>query len=110
MIFAKVELERTLAQIGTLQVPQIIFSAKTRRLLLHVLDEIGALNAFGPPGKIFYQRSDGQLSAGLMALDDQRFQVRARGINRRRKPGTPRAQNDCFTYRVHGLSDSTEWI
>ena len=43
--------------------------------------ELRPLNAVGKAGEILDQRGDGELAAGLMAVDDQRMQVGASRIN-----------------------------
>lgn len=50
-------------------------------LLLHVLDEVGTLDAFGPAGKVFNQRGDGELAAGLVAFEDEWLEVRAGSVD-----------------------------
>ena len=61
--------------------PSTIDGAETLGLLLHVLDQIGAVDAFGKAGKIFDFGGERKLAAGLVAFDDQRFQARARGVD-----------------------------
>src|SRR5215469_869649 len=73
LVFANVHQEWPLAQIGAGDVPQLIFGAKTLCLLAHVLNQFGSLNTFGETGKIFYQRSDRKLAAGLVAFNDKRL-------------------------------------
>src|SRR5580698_7345229 len=70
--------------------------AKPLCLFLHVLDQLGALNALGPAGKILDKRGDGELAAGLVAFQNQRVQSSAACVDGRRKPGAAGAQN----YRI----------
>jgi hypothetical protein len=72
--------------------------AEADGLLLHVLDELGALDALGPAGKVFDQRGDGELSAGLVAFEDERLQVGARGVNGRGKARAAGAEDDGIAY------------
>ena len=58
-----------------------ILGAEMLRLLLHVLDEIRPVDAFGKAGEILDQRGDGKLAAGLMSADDQRLQIGPGGID-----------------------------
>ena len=53
------KLERVLGEIDGVKVCHLEFGAEADGLLLHVLDKLGALDAFGPAGKIFNQRGDG---------------------------------------------------
>jgi hypothetical protein len=66
---------------------RLIGGAEARRLLLHVLDQLRPLDAVGPAGKVLDQRGDGELAAGLVALQNQRFHPGARGVERRRQSG-----------------------
>ena len=43
------------------------FGAETLGLLLHVFDQVGAVDAFGKAGKVLDQRGQGQLPAGLFS-------------------------------------------
>ena len=70
----------TLFQIGADYVPQLILRAKSSRLLAHVLDQLGSLDAFGKSRKIFHQRGERELPSGLMAFDHQWLQVGASGV------------------------------
>ena len=76
---------------------------KARRLLLHVLDQLRTLNALRPARKILDQRRDRKLAARLMPFNHQRFQVGARGVNRRSQPSAAGAKNNGVANRVcHG--------
>ena len=50
---------------------------ETGGLLLHVLDEFGTLDALGPAWEVFDQGGDGELTAGLVAFEDERLEVGA---------------------------------
>jgi hypothetical protein len=55
--------------------------AEAGGLLLHVLDELGTLDAFGPAGKVFDEGGDGELAAGLVAFEDEGLEVGAGGVD-----------------------------
>jgi len=75
LMLAKMEQERTLAQISTCEVSHAIFRAETLRLLAHVLDELRTHDSLGKAGEVFYQRREGELAAGFVAFYYQRFQI-----------------------------------
>ena len=89
----------TLVQMGELK-----RGAEALRLLLHVVDQLGPLDALRPAGKVFDKRGDGELSAGLVALKNQRFQSRARGVDGRRKPGAAGAKDHGVANFSHKVS------
>ena len=51
---AKIQGEGPLAELGADQVTELILSAKASRLLAHVLDQLGPLDAVGKSGKILH--------------------------------------------------------
>ncbi len=71
--------------------------AEARGLHAHVVDELGPLDAFGKAREIFHQGGDGELAAGLVAVDDQRGEVGTRGINGRGQAGAAGADDDDVT-------------
>jgi len=79
------------------------FGAKAGGLFLHVLNEFGALDAVWPAGEVFNHGGDGELTSGLVALEDQRLEVGARGINGRGEAGAAGAQNDGIANFLHDL-------
>ena len=85
------------------QVRKLIRRAKPRRLLLHVFDQLRPLNPLRPAGKVLHQRGDRKLAAGLVALQNQRFQSGARRVERRRQSGAAGAKNHGIAYLCHGL-------
>ena len=93
----QVQQKGPLREVGRDQMGHAELRAKAGGLLLHVLDELGTLNAVGPAGKVLHQRGDGKLAAGLVALQNQRFQIGARGVDSCGEPGAAGAQNDCVT-------------
>ena len=94
LMLAEVKQKRTLAEIDAGEVRHAIFGAETLRLLAHVLDQLRAQNSFGKAGEILDQRGQRKLAAGLVAFDDQRFQVGARGVEGGGVSGTAGADDD----------------
>src|ERR1700712_166452 len=76
------------------------FGAEADRLLLHILDEVRALDALGPAGKVFDQRGDGELPSRFVAFEDQWLQVRACSVDGSGKSGAPGAEDDSVARRV----------
>ncbi len=76
-LLAEVEREGTLGEIDGAEVGHAQLGAEADGLLLHVLDEVGPLHTLGPAGKVFDQRGDGELAAGLVAFEDQGLEVGA---------------------------------
>ena len=76
--------------------------AEAHGLLLHVLDELGALDAFGPAGKVLDQRGDGELAAGLVAFEDERLEVGAGGVDGGGEAGAAGAEDDGVARGVGG--------
>lgn len=91
------ELERRLADIGGGEMAVRDLGAEAGGLLFHVVDELGALNAFGPAGEVFDQRGDGELAAGLVAFEDERLEVGARGVDGSGEAGAAGAKDDAVT-------------
>jgi hypothetical protein len=63
-------------------------------LLLHVLDELGTLDAVGPAGKVFDEGGDGELAAGLVAFEDEGLEVGAGGVDGGSEACAAGAEND----------------
>jgi hypothetical protein len=91
---AEVQLIWVLAEVGGDELGHLEFGAEADGLLLHVLDEFGALDTFGPAGEVFHQRGDGELAAGLVALEDERLEVGARGVDGGGEAGAAGAEDD----------------
>ena len=72
------------------------------RLRPHLLHQPRPLDRLGEARIVFDVRRGHQLSAGLEAGQHQRFQERARGIDRRRIGGRPRANDDEALMRNPG--------
>lgn len=95
---AEVEGEGVLREVGGGEVAEAEIRAEAGRLLAHVLDELGALDAFGPAGKIFDESGDGKLAARLVALEDERFEIGSGAVDRSCEPGAAGAEDDCIAY------------
>ena len=75
------------------------------RLHAHSLDQLRTEDALRKTGEIFYHGGQGQLAAGLIAIDYQRLEIGSRGIDRGGQAGAPAPDND---HVVHRKSSSTE--
>src|SRR5579863_4517097 len=102
-LVAGVDLEWTLAKVDAADMAVFVFRAETRRLLAHVFDQFGALDAFRESREVFHQGGKRELSARLMAFDDQRLQVGARGVERGGVTGTAGANDDYVADVFHKL-------
>ena len=81
------------------QMRMLVGRAEARRLLLHVFDQLRPLNALGPAGKVLDQRGDRKLAAGLVALQNQRFQ--SRRARCRAPPSVRRSRSQESRYREY---------
>ena len=105
-LVAEVELEGMLGEIDGAEVGHAQLGAEADGLLLHVLDELGALDALGPAGKVFDQRGDGELAAGLVAFEDERLEVGAGSVDGSGESGAAGAEDDSVARRVFRHMDS----
>ena len=80
-LLAEVEREGMLGEIDGVEVGHAQLGTEADGLLLHVLDELGTLDALGPAGKVFDQRGDGELAAGLVAFEDEGLEVGAGSVD-----------------------------
>ena len=80
------------------------FGADMLRLLLHLLHQPGALDDVGEARVILDIGGDGELAAGLDALDQHRLQHGARGIDRGGVTGGAGADDDDFGVRAFHVS------
>src|SRR6266478_1730937 len=94
LMLAHVQGKWTCAQVGAGDMAKLILGAKPLRLLAHVLNEFGPLDSLGKTRKVFDQRGDGKLAPGLVALDDQRFQVGTRSVQRGSVSGAAGTDDD----------------
>src|SRR5260370_21387292 len=73
LMHAEMKQERALAEVDAGKVRQAVFRAKTLRLLSHVLDQLRSHDSLGKARKVFGQRGEAKLAAGIVAFDYQRF-------------------------------------
>ena len=106
-LFAEVEGEGVLGEIDGGEVGHAELGAEAGGLLLHVLDELGALDALGPAGEVFDERGDGELAAGLVAFEDEGLEVGAGGVDGGGKAGASGAEDDSVACRVFRHMNST---
>src|ERR1700746_1023084 len=100
LVLSNMKQKRAIAQVYAGDMSQHVFGAETLRLLAHVFDQLGALDSVGEPGEILDQRGDRELAARLVAFDDKRFEVRARGVQRSRVSRAP-GTNDDDVSNIH---------
>ena len=91
---ADLELDGALGEIDGVEMTHAELGAEAGGLLLHVLDELGTLYAFGPAGKVFDQSGDGELSAGLVAFEDEGLEIGAGGVDGGSEAGAAGAEDD----------------
>jgi hypothetical protein len=101
-LFAEVEGEGTFGEIDGAEVGQAQLGSEADGLLLHVLDEFGALDALGPAGKVFNQRGDGELAAGLVAFEDQGLEVGAAGVDGSSESGATGTEDNNVVRKIFG--------
>ncbi len=87
------EMERVGVEIHGVQVAHDELCAKPGRLFLHVVDQLRALDAVRPAGKVLNQGGDGELPARLMSFEDERFEGGAGGVDGRGQAGAAGTQN-----------------
>ena len=95
-LMANVQKERPLTQIDAGQMRHAIFRAETFGLLAHVFNQLRAHDSFWESRKILDQRGQGELPAGFVAFNDQRFQVGAGSIDGGRETGAASAEDDSI--------------
>ena len=87
------QLERVRVEVDRLEVGHLKLGAEAGRLLLDVLNEFRALNTVRKAGKVLDQRGDRELAAGLVALEDERIEAGASGVDGCGEPGASGAEN-----------------
>src|SRR6185437_12902845 len=92
--------KRTLREIGFGDFAIDVSGAETLRLLLHVLDQIRAVDAFRKAGKVFHFRGERKLAANLQAFNDNGFQTGSRGVDSGGVSGATGTDDDDV---MHGL-------
>ena len=76
-------------------------------LLLHLLHQPGALDDVGEAGVVLHVGGDGELPAGLDALDQDRLEHGAGRIDRGRIAGRARADDDNLGVGSFGHAGSS---
>src|SRR5712692_4415592 len=77
------------------------FRAEFLRLLAHVFNELRRQNPFREAGEIFDMSGEGKLTAGFVSVQDERLQVRTRGVDRGGEASAATSDDDDI---VHSLS------
>ena len=101
-LLAEVEGEGTFGEIDGVEVGEAQLCSEADSLLLHVLDEVGALNTLGPSGEVFDERGDGELASGLVAFEDEGFEVGAASVDGGGESGAPGTEDDSVVRDVFG--------
>jgi hypothetical protein len=101
-LFAEVEGEGTFGEIDGAEMGEAQLCSEADGLLLHVLDEVGALDALRPAGEVFNQRGDGELASGLVAFEDEGFEVGAPCVDGGGESGAPGTEDDSVVRDVFG--------
>jgi hypothetical protein len=94
MLVVDGEAERPLRQVGRGGRASQVLGAESRRLLADVLDQLRAHDAGGEAGEVLHLGRQTELTAGLVAVDQERPQVGARGVDRGRQTGAAGAEDD----------------
>ena len=81
-MFSRDDLEGALVEVDFRDGASLEFGAEFLRLLAHVFNKLRPKDSVREAGEIFDVRGEGKLAAGLMAVNNERLEVRARGINR----------------------------
>jgi hypothetical protein len=95
------EPERARAQVHLVDEGDEELRAEALGLLLELLHQLRPLDAFGEAGVVFDIGGDGELAAGLRAVDDEGLEVGAGGVDGGGQSRRPRADDDDFA--VQGL-------
>ena len=98
-VFADGEGEGRGGEVGGGEMGHAELGAEAGGLLLHVLDEFGALHAVGPAGEVFDEGGDGELASWLVTFEDERLEVGARSVDGSGEPGAAGAEDDGFADR-----------
>ena len=88
--------ERPAFEIDARDVALHDLGAEALGLRAHLRHQVRAHDAVAEPGPVLDHRRQHQLPAGLEAFDEQRLQVGARGVERRRQAGGPGSDDDDF--------------
>src|SRR5579864_3133181 len=102
LMLADMQRERAMAEVDAGEMPHAVFRAEALRLLAHVLDQLRAKDTVGESGKILDQGGEGELAAGLVAFNNQRLQVGARGVESGGVSGASGPDDDYISSFAHG--------
>ena len=97
-----IEAEGVDGEIGVEDGAVEVLGAEVLGLLLHVLDEVGAIDAFGEAGEVFDECSEGKLAAGFVAADDEGFEIGAGGVDGGGIAGATGPYNNDVSHRNGG--------
>ena len=92
------EAEGALGKIGFDDGAVQVLGAEMLGLLLDVLDQDGAVDAFGKSREIFDQRGERELAAGLVSGDDEGLQIGAGGVDGGGVAGAAGADDDHIVH------------
>jgi len=106
-LFADVEDEGMGSEVDGGEMGHAKLGAEADGLLLHVLDELRALDAFGPAGEVFDQGGDGELASGLVAFEDEGLEVGTGSVDGGGEAGAAGAEDDGVAGRVFRHIGST---
>ena len=91
---AEVEDVGVLAEVGGDKLGHLEFRAEADGLLLHVLDEVGALHAFGPAGKFSTRVVMKSVRRARGPRGQEGLEVGARGVDGGGEAGAAGAEDD----------------
>ena len=80
---------------------------KAFRLFLHPSHELVAIHALGKARKIFHDAGSGKQSAGLLAGEHERRELRASGVERSRPARWAGSDDDNFFHRREKVNTMT---
>lgn len=88
------------------------FGTEAGGLLLHVFDEFWSLDAFGPAGEVLDEGGDGELAAGLVAFEDEGFEIGAGGVDGGGESGAAGTEDDSvasYDFGHIGFTSVNAW-
>src|SRR5215471_6916917 len=97
-MFSRRDFEGPLAEIYLRHGPGFEFRPEFLRLLAHVFDELGSQNSVREAREVFDMGGERKLPARLMPIQYERFQIRARRVNCRRKTRAAAADDDNIVH------------
>ncbi len=106
LVLADVDPERALGEVDARDVVREELCAEPLGLAAEVLHHHRAHDAVGVAGVVLDVGGDHQLSTPVEALDHERLEVGACGVQRRRVAGRPASDDDHVAYVGHGSRSS----